>query len=356
MPTGAPALSTRVTASLAAFMTGAAKTLSGVGPELLAAAEATTEFVLAGGKRLRPAFCYWGWRGTGAGDSEDLINAAASLELLHACALIHDDVMDGSDTRRGRPSIHRRFAQLHQDSGWNGSADAFGSSAAILLGDLCLVWADQMFTECGLDAATVRRAASVYAEMRVELMAGQYLDVLASVLPANAADATERALRVARFKSAKYTIERPLHLGGVLAGANDELLAIYSAYGLPLGEAFQLRDDVLGVYGDPAVTGKPAGDDLREGKRTALVTIAEQRAGAGQAELLSRLLGDPQLDAQGIETCRGIITDSGALGEVEQLIARRTDEACQAISTAAVDAAARDALLSLAAAATDRRG
>lgn len=356
MPTGLDQLTHRVTASLAAFMSGATKTLADVGPELDVVSAATAEFVLAGGKRLRPAFCYWGWRGTGTPDSDELVNAAASLELLHACALIHDDVMDGSDTRRGRPSVHRRFAALHQSSAWNGSSDAFGASSAILLGDLCLVWADQMFTDCGLDAATIRRASGVYAEMRVELMAGQYLDVLASVLPANAADATERALRVARFKSAKYTIERPLHLGGVLAGASEDLLAAYSAYGLPLGEAFQLRDDVLGVYGDPAVTGKPAGDDLREGKRTALVTIAEQRATATDSEKLRRLLGDPELDAQGIDTCRSIIAESGALSEVEQLITRRGEEACTAIESPVVDIAAKAALLSLAAAATDRRG
>jgi geranylgeranyl diphosphate synthase type I len=355
-PTGLSTLSSRVTAALADFMTNSAKTLAEVGTELDAAAEATAEFVLAGGKRLRPAFCYWGWRGTGAADDESLLNAAASLELLHACALIHDDVMDGSDTRRGRPSVHRRFAELHRTSGWNGNPDAFGASAAILLGDLCLVWADQMFTECGLDAVTTRRAAGVYGEMRVELMAGQYLDVLASVLPANPAEATERALRVARFKSAKYTIERPLHLGGVLAGADAELLAVYSGYGLPLGEAFQLRDDVLGVYGDPAVTGKPAGDDLREGKRTALVTLTEQRATPAQADVLHRLLGNPELDNAGVEACRTVISESGALADVEALITQRGTEACEAISAPSVDPQAQRSLLALAAAATDRRG
>lgn len=356
MPIGLAQLSTRITAALDAFMTGATKTLSNVGPELEAAAEATADFVLTGGKRLRPAFCYWGWRAAGAPDNEDLLNAAASLELLHACALIHDDVMDGSDTRRGRPSMHRRFAALHRRNGWNGSPEAFGASAAIMIGDLCLVWADQMFTECGLEPAAVRRAAGVYAEMRVELMAGQYLDVLASVLPANPVDATERALRVAKFKSAKYTVERPLHLGGLLAGGNDELLAAFSAYGLPLGEAFQLRDDVLGVYGDPAVTGKPAGDDLREGRRTALVAIAERRVTAAQGKVLGRLLGDPELDAAGLDACRSIIADSGALAEVEQLISRRADEARLAIASPAVDSTARSALLTLAAAATDRLG
>ncbi len=357
MPTGMSDLSARVTAALAAFMERAGKTLAGVGPELGPVTEATAEFVLAGGKRLRPAFCYWGWRGAGAADSDQLVSAAAALELLHACALIHDDVMDGSDTRRGRPAIHRRFTALHQEGGWNGSADGFGTSAAILLGDLCLVWADQMFSECGLPDAALRQALPVYSEMRVELMAGQYLDVLASVLPGTSgSEATERALRVARFKSAKYTIERPLHLGGTLAGGSEELLAAYSAYGLPLGEAFQLRDDVLGVYGDPAVTGKPAGDDLREGKHTALVALAGQRATAAEATELERLVGDPDLDAAGVRRCRTIIAETGALAEVEELIARRASEARQALESPAVDAAAAAALLALAAAATDRHG
>ena len=354
-------LNTRVTAALGAFLDTAGKTLDAVGPELVPVAEAVVEFVLAGGKRLRPAFCYWGWRGTGEPDNDAMMNAASALELLHACALIHDDVMDGSDTRRGRPAVHRRFSQLHRTGGWSGSSDAFGSSAAILLGDLCLVWADQMYTEAScmppIETGATRRAAAVYAEMRVELMAGQYLDVLASVIgEVSPTDATERALRVTRYKSAKYTIERPLHLGGVLAGASQELLEAYSAYGLPLGEAFQLRDDVLGVYGDPAVTGKPAGDDLREGKRTALVTIAEERATPAQAAVLKQLIGAPELDAAGVDTCRDVIAASGALAQVEQLISRRGDEARRAASSKVIDQAAQAALEALAAAALDRTG
>ncbi len=375
MPTGMPAadaaaaagaagdparlreLSLRVTDALATFLRRAEPVLTGIGPELEPVAAATREFVLAGGKRLRPAFCYWGWRGAGAGDSDGALAAAASLEFLHACALIHDDVMDASDTRRDRPSAHRRFAELHREGGWRGDPEAFGSSAAILLGDLCLVWADQMFGECGLDPAAVDRARAIYAEMRVELMAGQYLDVLASVLrEPDSTMATERALRVARYKSAKYTVERPLHLGGTLAGATPELLAAYSAYGLPLGEAFQLRDDVLGVFGDPAVTGKPAGDDLREGKRTALVTLAERRADPAAATQLTRLLGNPELDAEGVAACRMVISECGALGEVEELIVRRRAQAREALGVPDFDDRARRSLEALAAAVTDRLG
>ncbi len=360
-PAGLAALNVRVTAALSAFLDGSGATLAAIGPELAATEAAIREFVTAGGKRLRPAFCYWGWRGAGAPDGDAIINAAASLELLHACALIHDDVMDGSATRRGRPAVHRQFADIHRSSGWSGSADTFGSSAAILLGDLCLVWADQMFGASDLPAAAARAAAPVYAQMRVELMAGQYLDVLAAVLGnTSPADATDRALRVARYKTAKYTVERPLHLGGVLAGGSGDLLEAYSAYGLPLGEAFQLRDDVLGVYGDPAVTGKPAGDDLREGKRTALVTVALERATPADAAELQRHLGDLELDPAGVERCREVIRTSGALQEVERLIALRGGEAREAllvaIKSGVVDDAAGDALDALAAAALDRVG
>ncbi|HEX4428390.1 MAG TPA: polyprenyl synthetase family protein [Frankiaceae bacterium] len=350
-------LSLRVSDALATFLDRAEPVVTRIGPELEAVAAATREFVLAGGKRLRPAFCYWGWRGTGAADCDGVLNAAASLELLHACALIHDDVIDASDTRRDRPSTHRRFAELHLKGGWRGDPEAFGASAAILLGDLCLVWADQMFGECGLEPAAIDRARGTYAEMRVELMAGQYLDVLASVLTEpDSAAATERALRVARYKSAKYTVERPLQLGGMLAGASADLLAAYSAYGLPLGEAFQLRDDILGVFGDPAVTGKPAGDDLREGKRTALVTLAEQRASPAAAAQLRALVGDPDLDAAGVATCRQVISESGALGEVEELILRRGAQAREALDVPTLDRRARRSLEVLAAAVTDRIG
>jgi geranylgeranyl diphosphate synthase type I len=350
-------LSTRVTVALSSFLDRAEPVLTGIGPELWPPAAAARDFVLAGGKRLRPAFCYWGWRGAGGHDCDEILTAAASLELLHACALIHDDVMDGSDTRRDRPSTHRRFAELHRQGGWRGDPEAFGASAAILLGDLCLVWADQMFAECGLEPAVVDRARGVHAEMRVELMAGQYLDVLASVLPeTDSAIATERAFRVARYKSAKYTIERPLHLGGALAAAPAALLAAYSAYGLPLGEAFQLRDDILGVFGDPAVTGKPAGDDLREGKRTALVTLAEQRAEPTAAAQLRRLLGDPDLGSEGVATCRMVISGCGALAEIEELIERRGAQAREALAAPELDDPARRSLEALAAAVTDRIG
>jgi len=312
--------------------------------------------LLAGGKRLRPAFCYWGWRAAGGEDIEacrGIATAAASLELLQASALIHDDVMDASDTRRGQPSVHRRFEATHREHGWRGAAGSFGEGAAILLGDLCLAWSAEMFDTSGLDAEALRRGRRVFDLMRTEVICGQYLDMLES---ARATGRVEAALTVVEFKSAKYTIERPLHMGAELAGAGPEVVASLRAYGLPLGTAFQLRDDVLGVFGDPAETGKPAGDDLREGKRTVLIAFTLERATPAQAELVERRLGDPELDAAGVDELRTIIEETGALSACEKLIDRYTDQAREALAVAPIASDARDALADLAVAATVRRG
>jgi geranylgeranyl diphosphate synthase type I len=249
------------------------------------------------------------------------------------------------------PAAHRRFATLHRGNGWLGSPEGFGVGAAILLGDLCLSWADELLLTCGLPATDVLRGKPVYDVMRTELMAGQYLDLLEQ---ARGGGSAARAMRVVRYKSAKYTIERPLHLGAALAGAPDELLVAYSGYGLPLGEAFQLRDDVLGVFGDPSQTGKPAGDDLREGKRTVLVARAAESATPAQAALLRRHLGDPALDAAGVDALREVITDTGALAHVEALISALTEQSLRAVDSVAVAAPARGVLHDLAVAATSR--
>jgi geranylgeranyl diphosphate synthase type I len=340
----------RVQKSLDAFLAGQLPCLDGISEELGPLTDALTD-LLAGGKRLRPAFCYWGFRGAGGADAEAVVDAAASLELFQACALIHDDVMDGSDTRRGQPAVHRRFASMHRAEAWSGDPEAFGRGAAILLGDLCLVWSDEMFRRSALPPERLVAGSRVYDEMRTELMGGQYLDLLEQ---ARGGGSVQRALRVARYKSAKYTIEKPLHLGAVLAGAGPDVLAGYSGYGLPLGEAFQLRDDVLGVFGDPAVTGKPAGDDLREGKRTALVAMALETATEAQAALVRRHLGDPRLTPEGVGQLRGVIEETGARRRVESLIDELTDEALQGLRNAPVDEEARRVLEGLAVAATTR--
>ena len=352
----------RVSAELALFLAGQQRMLGAVSPDLAEVVRALGDF-LHGGKRMRPAFCYWGWRaGGGAGPDEPAaLRAAAALELLQASALIHDDYMDGSDTRRGAPAIHRRFEALHRSGGWEGAPERFGAAAAILLGDITLSWCDEMFTRCGLPAGRIHAARPVFDLMRSEVMAGQYLDVLAQARGLTISTPEQilaRARTVLRYKSAKYTVERPLQLGAALAtgtaeGPLDESL---SAYGLPLGEAFQLRDDVLGVFGDPAATGKPAGDDLREGKQTVLIALAAARAGRAQLDALRAGVGDPGLDPAGVARLRQIITETGALDLVEAEIADLAGQAGKALGAAPITAESREVLEELAVAATSREG
>jgi geranylgeranyl diphosphate synthase, type I len=348
-----PDLRGRVDKALQEFLQQAMPPVVSVAEELAPLVAAIEAFLLDGGKRLRPAFCYWGHRAAGAPDSEQIIRAAASLELLQACALMHDDVIDRSDTRRGSPSVHRRFAALHRAEDWRGDPEGFGEAAAILLGDLALIWADTMLAGSGFPAESLQRALPVWDAMRVEVMCGQYLDV---VEQARGGGSVERALRVARLKSAKYTIERPLHLGAALGDGGPDLASALSGYGLPLGEAFQLRDDVLGVFGDPDITGKPAGDDLREGKRTALVALAFAAANAAQQQQLRGRLGDPNLDEDGVTVLREILAATGAPARVEALIAERLDAALGALASAPAPPVAKDALTELAAAVSHRTG
>jgi geranylgeranyl diphosphate synthase type I len=249
--------------------------------------------------------------------------------------------------------VHRRFATLHTEAGWRGGAAGFGDSAAILLGDLALVWSDEMLQTSGVDLADLARARPIFDRMRTEVTVGQYLDVLTQ---ASGDTSMERAGQVARYKSAKYTVERPLLLGAALAGAPDDLIAAYEGFGLPLGEAFQMRDDVLGVFGDPAQTGKPAGDDLREGKRTYLVAAALAAAPAQDRDELDAGLGDPALDLTGVERLRAMIRDSGALARTEERIAALTATALDALAAADIEAEPRSVLEGLAEAATKRAG
>ncbi len=305
-----------------------------------------------GGKRFRAAFCYWGFRAVSddVADHDALIRACASLEVLHASALVHDDLMDDSDVRRGRPAAHRAFSDEHAGHGWRGDPRQYGAAAAILLGDMLLAWSDELLRTCGMAHDVVRDALALFDTTRSEVVAGQFLDVAAQ---ARGADDLDLAMRVLRYKSAKYSIERPLHIGAALAGANASMLQALTSFGLPLGEAFQLRDDLLGVFGDPSVTGKPAGDDLIEGKRTVLVALAAHSAPPDEAAELDTALGTP-LDERQVERLRRIINDSGAHARVEAMIEEHAGRALDALAAAPLTEAARAVLHDLALAATQR--
>ena len=343
-----------------------------ISPDLTPLVEFSRQF-LSGGKRFRALFCYWGWQSVatsesaGAGrdfdrsptDLAPIVSAAAALEIFHAAALVHDDIIDNSDTRRGAASAHKLVEGIHGRSGWAGSQVDFGRAAGILLGDLLLGWSDELLDE-GLaaapDASAADRARSEFNRMRTEVTVGQYLDILEerAWLIQPESELFGRALRVIVFKSAKYSVQAPLVIGAALAGADPDHLHALRAFGLPLGIAFQLRDDLLGVFGDTAVTGKPSGDDLREGKRTVLIALARESLSEPARSELDARLGDPLLTEDQIGVLQRTIVDSGAVERIEALIASNVAEALAALDGSPISGAVTTRLTELAETVTRR--
>jgi geranylgeranyl diphosphate synthase type I len=303
--------------------------------------------VLGGGKRLRPQFSHWGWVAAGGStDSEESARIGAAIELLHAAALFHDDVIDDADTRRGRTTTHKTFAEQHSSGGWTGESRRHGEGSAILIGDITYVLSDSLMDN--LPSA----ARPLWHDLRLEMNIGQYLDVLGSSRQTR--DVVEADL-ICRMKSAKYTIERPLHIGAVAANPEkgQDLLPMLSAYGLPLGDAFQMRDDVLGAYGDSAVTGKPVGGDFREGKPTPLLARAHQMAQTHQLAVLAKV-GQHGLTDEDIAEIQQVVIDTGALKAMEDLISENHAQAVKALDKSRMQGESYDALVHLADVVTQR--
>jgi geranylgeranyl diphosphate synthase type I len=330
-----------------------------IGADFATALDALSDFVMLGGKRIRPTFAWWGWRGAGGADdgaaAAAVVRAVSALELLQACALVHDDLMDSSAVRRGLPTVHVAFEARHRERGLLGEPARFGLAAAVLLGDIALAWAEDMFLTSGVAPEAVARALPPWQAMRTEMLAGQYIDMLTQ---ARGDESEAAALRVDRFKTASYTVERPLHIGAALAGADQHVIDAYRAFGTDLGVAFQLRDDLLGVFGDPDVTGKPAGDDLREGKRTLLLALglrhAERDGRDGDAARLRDAVGRPDLADDDVAGLRTLLLDLGAVAAVEQRITELTASALDTLMTAPIAHEATERLAELAIVATKR--
>jgi geranylgeranyl diphosphate synthase type I len=327
-----------------------------------------TQSLLQGGKRFRALFCYWAWKSClddssyhqseqEIKDSELAIaGIAASLEMFHAAALVHDDLLDQSDTRRGAPAIHKRFESLHKEKHWAGAPERFGVAGSVLVGDLMLGWSSEIFGNALLHSPNREIESACRDEfslMRVEVMAGQYLDVLEENAAATrpVSEGVGRAEKVILYKTAKYSIEAPLRIGAAFAGADPAKLNEFTKFGIPLGVAFQLRDDILGVFGDPSVTGKPAGDDLREGKRTVLVALtleALTERSPSMAESFEELLTSRELDAHQIAFMQKLIQDSGALEKTERMIVELGDRSLESLDSANLEENAKASLKALA--------
>lgn len=342
---------------LDSFVESRRATVDSVGPVYAEAVEELRSFVLRGGKRIRPAFAWTGWLGAGGDpsgpDADAVLQVCSALEFVQACALVHDDIIDSSLTRRGFPTVHVTFAERHRRSEWIGDPAAFGEAVAILLGDLALCWADDLIREADLPMGTVRRVGPMWSAMRTEVLGGQLLDI---AVEARSDDSLDAALRIDRYKTAAYTVERPLLIGGALANANAALLDVYRTFGADIGIAFQLRDDLLGVFGDPAVTGKPSGDDLREGKRTVLIAAAldvADRDDPAAAETIRTGLGTDLTPAM-VDEMRELLVQLGAVENVERRITDLTESALAALSGADISPDAADRLVAMAHAATRR--
>jgi geranylgeranyl diphosphate synthase, type I len=344
--TAAPAfmteIRTRVDARISALLAADRERWSAVDPDLAAPLESLHRLLLAGGKRLRPVFCHWAFVGMG-GDPDDprVVDAGAALELLHTFAVIHDDVMDASRLRHGTDTVHTQFARMHEQAGWRGEHRRFGEGVAIITGDLAFVYSDMLLR------GAPPEAWEVFDQLRLEVNAGQYLDLLGT---ARADPTPALARRICRFKSAKYTIERPLHLGVALQSPERlrHVGPAFSAYGLPLGEAFQLRDDILGAFGDPDVTGKAVGEDLREGKPTLLYALGRQRATGDDGALLARRFGAEDLSDEEVGAIQAVLEATGARSDVEATIEELVDESLASAAELPITDEARQALTGLA--------
>lgn len=314
-----------------------------------AAGEILLAFV-SSGKCLRSTFMYLGWL-CGAEPSAAALSAAASLELLHAFALVQDDVMDRSAQRRGRPAVHVQLAEWYRHRGMSGSADRFGESAAILLGDVCLIWAEQMLRESGVAPRRLQQLWPRYDAMRIELAVGQFADLANDIrdLPP-----LRTVLDIARRKSGNYTVRRPLEMGAAMADCDDRTLAQLGLYGSDVGEAFQLRDDLLGVFGPSATTGKPNGGDLVERKATSVVVAAHEMADPPARRELAAFARADELDGAALDRLRTLIIATGAAQRIEDMIWRRIERARKILNHIAIDDTARAALGHLADACVER--
>ncbi|WP_455134539.1 polyprenyl synthetase family protein [Schaalia cardiffensis] len=301
--------------------------------------EASSDFLdsafgaIRSGKRFRAFLAHFGAAlvsGKELGQAP-VAHLGAALELYQASALAHDDVIDHADTRRGAPTPHIRLATIHRERQWLGSDEQFGAAAAILLGDLLFSAAERSIgLQCeSLEPKIASRLLARYTTMHAEVALGQYLDVRAEHLPLDLHNPDAIPLREVREvvirKSAHYSIVHPALLGAIAAGGSEELVQALEEALTPWGIAFQLRDDDLGVFGDPEVTGKPAGDDLREGKRTMLLSLSWKNASVAEREILAGVLGDEKASPDNIARATEVIATRGR-DVHEALIASLVDE------------------------------
>lgn len=347
---------------LDSFCSERRKEFAGISEDLFPLIDFATS-LMAGGKRFRAQFCYWSWVGHLENGSltdveqeralKAMVSICAALEMFHAAALVHDDLIDQSDTRRGQPAVHKSFENLHKQNDWSGQPERFGLAGSVLVGDLLLNWSSEIFGNA-LQYAPSREielaCRAEFSRMRVEIMAGQYLDVLEENAGAHRepSEAVARANQVMLYKTAKYSIEAPLLIGAAFAGADFTARSEIEKFAIPLGLAFQLRDDVLGVFGDPKVTGKPAGDDLREGKRTVLIGLTREVLTGSVRNVFDEMLAARDINADQITFLQQTIIGAGALKKTETMIEELGSDSLQNLDSLELETTGKAALIELA--------
>jgi geranylgeranyl diphosphate synthase type I len=318
----------RLETELDDFLRGRIESAAAFGESTRELTEPLREFVGRGGKRLRPALVHFACRAAG-GERKDL-SVEMAVELLHTYLLIHDDIMDRAESRRGGISAHRHFEGHHRTSGWHGSAERHGEAAAILLGDLASSYATGLFLSSSANPRHDGRVSRCFSEMCSEVVVGQYLEITA---PQRADLVRDDLLSILRLKSGRYSVERPIQLGALLGSAPDDLLDALSRYGLALGEAFQLQDDLLGVFGNREEVGKPVGGDLSEGKRTILVSLSLDRASESEREAIVACLQRENPPGDEIDRVQEIIERVGARRTVEDMVGERLERSAAELET-----------------------
>lgn len=349
-PTSA-AFRDRVNAEIGHFLALMTRRLEPVSPTLGVLTRVAGDLA-SGGKRLRPAFAYWGYiaaAGSG-GEPAALWPVISAFELLHVGVLMHDDVLDDADTRRGRPAAHRQFEAWHRENQGQGDSAQFGRAMAVLLGDQLLVWSGELAETNGLDAEAWQRARGFWHAVRTEVNSGQVLDLCAQFRVGAAPGATVEQIagQVLEEKTARYTVQRPLQFGAAIGGAGNDMLNALGNYGLALGRAFQLRDDLLGIFADETETGKPAAGDLQEGKRTVLMARVLTAVNSADRAVLNKMLASGNLTDAQVDHARGIINTSGAVQTIERTIADDHAAALSALDGVPISDTGRTALVELA--------
>ncbi len=313
-----------------------------IDPESVVLVEELRRFIGNGGKRIRPAFAYAGYVASGGRSLDAILFASASLEFVQAFALIHDDLIDDSPLRRGKPSVHKVFEDFHKNRAFSSDAQHFGLSSAILSGDLALSFADELLSTSPFPSERIKRAKFYFDTLKKQVVFGQHLDLIASV---KKKVVEKDILTILEYKTAKYTVERPLQIGAALAGADEDVMKIFSEYGIRLGQAFQIQDDILGTFGNKETIGKPNDSDIKEGKKTLLVVKALEWAKGEEKRRLEKVLGNKKVTDREIEEARNTIKDTGALEYSQKLATSLILQAKEVIAKARLNDEGKNYLL-----------